>query len=403
MPKLLDLYRAYADEGAGAVETHWISGEECSPGRYSFETRYLKVKSRAPFAHEGFFIISPVDRNLGSLREGLDLIEGLKCSGLEVPVIANVVGPGFDPEGWARLARKLEMAGADLLELNFSCPMSGRTGQLGGAYVRPEDVDVVGLPADVSVLIGQSERACSEIVKAVKAAVSVPVVGKMTPEVGYPHFLKVAQAMVEAGADGVTAINAPVSIAPPDIYGGGRPRFVGVSQYAFGGAYGPWDRFLAYKFIAALARYVRTDISGVGGNVEPEHAVEFIMLGAKTVQISSGVIWRGRRLVGRTIRFLEHFLTEHGYRCVEEIVGLSQRYIVPLPEVRFTPCRSHVKEDLCNGCGVCVEGICGALRWEQEGKRRVPVVDPEFCVGCGMCAMVCPKEALVVEPLAASG
>lgn len=398
LAKIIDLYCAYADEGAGAIETHWISSGERTAASYSFETRYLKAKSRPPFGTEGFFVMSPVGKNLGSLSEGLELITALKGRQIGIPIIANTVGPGFDPDGWAALAGKLEAAGADMLELNFSCPMSAGAGKTGGAYVRAEDVDVDGLPTETSVMLGQSEKACAAMVTAVKHTVRVPVICKMTPEVGYPHFLKVAQAMVSSGANGLTAINAPVSIAPPDIYRGGRPRFAGAERYAFGGAYGPWDRFIAYKFIAALARYVPTDISGVGGNVDPEHALEFMMLGAKTVQISSGIIWRGHKVVGRTVRFLDRFLDEQGFRSAREIVGLSQQYIVPLDQVTFSSCRSRVREDLCNGCGICVEGICGALDWKPTDERRVPRVDTNFCVGCGMCVMVCPREALVLDP-----
>ena len=399
LAKLMDLYCAYADEGAGAIETHWISNEERAAGSYSFETRYLKATSRPPFGTEGFFVISPVAKNLGSLSEGLELISALEGRRLGIPIIANVVGPGFDPGGWATLARKLEDAGADFLELNFSCPMAPGPGQAGGAYVRADEVAADGLPAETVVLLGQSAKACGDIVTAVRGRVRVPIICKMTPEVGYPHFLKVASAIVAAGANGLTAINAPISIAPPDIYNGGRPPFVGAERYAFGGAYGPWDRFITYKFIAALARHVPTDVSGVGGNVDPEHAVQFMMLGAKTVQISSGIIWRGHKLLGRTLRFLERFLDEQGYRSVEEIVGLSQQYIAPLAEVHLTPCRSRVIADSCNGCGICVEGICAALGWASEGRGRVPRVNEELCVGCGMCVMVCPRQALVIEPV----
>jgi dihydropyrimidine dehydrogenase (NAD+) subunit PreA len=245
-------------------------------------------------------------------------------------------------------------------------------------------------------LIGQVPGISRSIVRGVKKAVGTPVVAKMTPEVGYPHLLSVAKAIVDAGADGITCINAPISVCPPDIYRRGRPRYAGTENFAFGGTYGPWDRFLAYKFIAAICRHFDIDVSGVGGAVDPEHVVEFLMLGAKTVQLSSGIIWRGHRLIGRTLRFLQDFTDEQGYESVEQLSGLSQDFLVDLDDVRFEPSRSFLDPSRCTGCGICVEGICAAIDWHPE-YERLPEVNEELCVGCGMCSVICPQGAFEIQ------
>jgi len=398
LSKLLERYERYVEQGAGAVETHWISNQRGKKDRsFRFSTRYTGISSKPPFHKEGFYTISPVDKNIGYLNDGIRLTEALKRE-FDVPVIANVAGPGTDVEGWAELARTLRQAGADLLELNFSCPMSGGEGREAGAYVTAGAAGLGFLPPNTPVMIGQVPSLSGQIVRAVKEATGAPVMAKMTPEVGYPHLLSVAKALVDGGADGITCINAPISVCPPDIHRGGRPRYAGVQNYAFGGTYGPWDRFLAYKFIAAIRRYFDIDISGVGGAVDPEHAVEFLMLGARTVQISSGIIWRGHRLIGRTVRFLEQFMDRYGYESVEQLIGLSQQYLVDLQDVRFEPSRSFLDEARCNGCGICVESICAAIDW-RTGEERLAQVDPELCVGCGMCTVICPQGAFEIRAI----
>ena len=72
------------------------------------------------------------------------------------------------------------------------------------------------------------------------------------------------------------------------------------------------------KTTATIAKFVpEVDIMAIGGLVNPEHVVEMLMLGAKTVGLSSGFFWKGRALLRNSVAFLSRFLDEHGYESVQ--------------------------------------------------------------------------------------
>jgi dihydropyrimidine dehydrogenase (NAD+) subunit PreA len=372
----------YVEKGAAAVSTAYTTITRERPADSKPRGRTIRAESAPPFGKEGFFLICSTYDIISYLDETLELIRHLKEL-VEVPIIGNIVGPGADGSGWAELSKTFEEAGASILELNVSCPVVDI----------PQGLEpwTDSLPKDAGVMLGQLPELTKEVTRAAVDAVDIPVLVKMTPEVGYPMLLTVAQNIQEGGANGITVINAPISVAPPDIYNHGKPRFKALDKYTFGGAYGPWDRFLAYKFITALAKnFPDLDISAVGGNVDPEHSVEFLMLGATTVQLSSAVLWRGPGIISKNIKFLERLMDEQEYENLDDLRGEALKYIVPLSEVDFGDAHAVIDPELCNGCGTCTRVLCRAM----DIKDGLAVNNDEKCSGCGFCAMFCEEGAI---------
>src|SRR3990172_908866 len=153
-----------------------------------------------------------------NLEEGVALLKASKKE-LRIPIIANIMGRAAEEESWALTAKAMERAGADGVELNLSCPhVEGISG---------------ALPHYPGLSIGCSPGYSAQVTAAVKAAVRVPVICKLTPEA--PDLTAVALACREAGADGLSAINAVIGLPGVDIEKGGRPLFPGLLTQPYSG------------------------------------------------------------------------------------------------------------------------------------------------------------------------
>lgn len=203
-----------------------------------------------------------------SLEEDLDIIRRLKLDYPGKVIIASIMGR--DEGEWARLARLTEQAGADMVECNFSCP----------------NMEQDGLGADV----GQSPEAVERYTAAARRGCSIPLLAKLTPNVG--DMRPMARAARRGGADGLAVINTVKSIMGMnlDTYAT-SPSVKGLS--GVGGYSGKAVKPIALRFIWELAsdsQWPIPPISGMGGIETWRDAVEFLLLGADHVQITTAVM-----------------------------------------------------------------------------------------------------------------
>ncbi len=378
-----DVMRRYVDAGAGAVCTPCILNRSLGGPTMQPARRIIGVRDRYPFYAEGLYGLALNAGNLCHLEFGEELMRRLE--GIGVPIIANVMGASEDPASWVEVARFMEAAGAQMLELDTSCPLAA-----------PEMDDGHGFPLAPGFLLGQVPALMQSVTQAVVEAVDIPVMVKLTPELGFPQFIHMADLVTKAGARAVSAINAPVSIAPPDIKRGGRPPFPFVDRYNFSATFGPWDRFLMYKFVAGIHRHMPTPISAVGGLVDPEHVVQAMLLGAQTVQLSSGILWRGVKLISRSLRFLEQYGDQHGFASIDALVGDADRYLGNVTRENFQAVLPVLDGAKCTLCGICAETTCMALRMDDAGLH----LQEGLCSGCGLCVVNCPQGAWTLAPAA---
>jgi len=159
-----------------------------------------------------------------------------------------------------------------------------------------------------------------------------------------------------------------------------------------------YGRAIARKCVSAIRKWVpELGIVAITGITKPEYAVEYLLLGADIVEISSGIWYYGADIIESTIRFLERYMATCGYQTIEEFRGLALKHTVweaSKYDFRYGELVAEVDTEKCNGCGRCVTTVCFALDIVR-GKAKV---NDEYCVGCGLCEAICPRNAVRVIP-----
>ncbi|MCD6520433.1 MAG: 4Fe-4S binding protein, partial [Anaerolineae bacterium] len=357
--------RAAAEAGAAAVSTKLTFIKQPFYGKLRM---YNALSLGSIVCH---------DRRL-DMEEGARLVEEGKRYTGDMIYFCNITHDAEDPEGWVRLAKTLENAGADIIETNFICPnlsltakRLGQEGPSGGA------------------IPGQNPEQAKRIVQALKAELKIPVVCKLTPNV--TDLPAVALACEEGGADGICVAGAQLSLPPMDIYDPDNiyPLLRGASMGSLGG---PATRWMGFAMVAQLAKRCRIPIIGGGGIETWEHAIQYMMWGATLITVCTAIMWYGWDLVRETIEGMERFLQSQGYKSYQEIIGRSLGHFRAAEALEPLPGAPVVDEERCIACGECLKpGHCDAITVDE-----VAHIDPAACMGCGICVALCPVEAISI-------
>ena len=310
-----------------------------------------------------------------SLEENLEDLRKLKKNYPDHVLIASIMGS--NEEDWEELARLVTEAGADMIELNFSCPQMT-------SHAMGSDV-------------GSSPELCKKYCEAVRRGTSLPFMAKMTPNI--TDMCIPAIASMEGGANGISAINTIKSIINVDLDKKvGLPIINGKSSIS--GYSGKAVKPIALRFIQQMKSNPKlkdTELSGIGGIETWEDAAEFILLGCKNLQMTTSIMQYGYRIVEDLCDGLSHYMEKEGVDHLEDLVGLANKNIIPAEELdRDYKVYPSINLDKCIGCGRCViscfDGAHQAMEWNKEERR--PNFNTDKCVGCLLCALVCPIGAI---------
>ena len=310
-----------------------------------------------------------------SVAENMEIFRKLKQNYPTKFILASIMGKNDDE--WEELSRLCEENGADAIELNFSCPNMA-DGELGSA-------------------IGQVPELVERFTKAARRGTKIPILAKLTPNV--EQMSPAAEAAVRGGADGIAAINTIKSIigVNPDTYVS-APEVHGMS--AVGGYSGNAVRPIALRFIAELSKNPALSdkhISGMGGIETWQDALEFILLGAGTVQVTTAVMQYGYRIIDDLKSGLNLYLAEKGFSSLEEVRGRALNLVSETTDVleRDTVAFPKFHREKCVGCGRCVISCAdGGHQALVLDEKRKPVMNGKKCVGCHLCVLVCPQQAI---------
>ena len=205
------------------------------------------------------------------------------------PVIGSIFGA--TPEEFALLAERMERTKVCALELNLSCPHAEGFG----------------------TEVGSSPETVERSVRAVTQQVKVPVIAKITPNTADPAGL--ARAAERGGASAISAINTLRALAIDVELG--RP----VLAHGLGGLSGPAIKPVGLACVWQIYEAVKVPVIGVGGISRAEDVLEYVMAGARAVEIGTAVAFEGISVFGRLASDLDRLLNRLGIAHIEEAVG----------------------------------------------------------------------------------
>ncbi|EYC24357.1 hypothetical protein Y032_0014g2463 [Ancylostoma ceylanicum] len=323
-------------------------------------------------------------------------------------IIASIMCT-YNKEDWASLAKECEEAGADMLELNLSCPHG--MGEKGMGLACGQDPDIV-----------------RTISSWIREAVKIPFFPKMTPNI--TDIRAIAAAAKEGGANGVTAINTVSSLMHMKADGTAWPAVGKEKRTTYGGMSGSATRPIALKAVSAIANKMRGfPIMAAGGIESAETGLAFLYAGASVLQVCSAVQnqdytvvedyctglrallylkgakslkdWdgqsppvekhqKGKPLLLKGMVDLPNFGKYRGERTKLEKDVLAKNGPVPVESVFATRPDTAVKEvpKVQDVIGTALPRI-GAYVTLDNLQQKVALIDNDMCINCGKCYMTC--------------
>jgi dihydropyrimidine dehydrogenase (NAD+) subunit PreA len=256
----------------------------------------------------------------------------------------------------------------------------------------------------------------------VKEVARTPVLVKLTPNIS--DIRAVARDAAKGGADGVSAINTINSITGIDLDTfTPRPNVGGLSSH--GGYCGPAVKPIALNLVQQIAWDAnwKLPVSGIGGVTTWRDAAEFILLGCASVQACTAPMHYGFRIVEDMIDGLSNWMSEKGFETLDDFRGLSLPKITEWKHLDLNyKTVARINETKCIGCELCYkacwDGAHQCIHMDRVPPSepgitmtpiakldsvvarttplaRVPRVDEAECVGCNLCALVCPVEECI--------
>lgn len=290
-------------------------------------------------------------------------------------VVSSIMGLTHAND-WVELAKRSEDAGADMIECNFSCPQMTVEGT---GHKVGQDADII-----------------EKLTSLTKGACSLPVMAKMTPNVA--DMLPMALAAQAGGADAISAINTVKAITGVDVDTAiPLPNVGGKSSSS--GYSGTACKPIALRFMADLAndKQLTIPVSGIGGIYTWIDCVEFFLLGATTIQVTTGILQHGYRIVEDMCEGVQDYMVDHGYTSIHDFIGKAVENVVdPADLSHQMQAVSLIDHETCVGCGQCFLACRdGAAQAITMNEQRKPIVDEDECFGCLMCKHICPVDGCI--------
>ncbi len=206
---------------------------------------------------------------------------------IDTKIIVNIFGDSIDE--YALLAEKLEKSGVDALELNISCP-------------NIKD----------GLVFGKDKRLAAKVTKAVRNVTDLPIIVKLTPEV--TDIVAIAREVINCGADGVSLINTFPAMAV-DV-NTRRPRLSNIT----GGLSGPCLKPISLKMVWDIVRTLNIPTVGIGGIFTAQDALEYLIVGAKAVQIGTANFINPKVSV-EVLEGIKSYLKDNGFKDINDVIG----------------------------------------------------------------------------------
>ncbi len=346
-----------------------------------------------------------------TLEENLREIRDVKREFPNHAVVVSLMAE-TSREAWHDLVKRTEDTGCDGLELNFGCPHGMSERGMGSA-------------------VGQVPEYTEQVTAWVKEIARTPVLVKLTPNV--TDVRHIGRAARRGHADGISLINTINSIVGVDLDTlHPKPHVAGRGSH--GGYCGPAVKPIALNMVQQIASDEAIDlpISGIGGVQAWQDAVEFMLLGAGSVQVCTAAMHYGFRIVEQLQSGLVGWMRNKGFHHLTDFVGHSVPTIGEWGDLDLGyKVVAEIDQDSCIHCGLCyiacedgahqsiqkspmtddafaayVEQNGAAQEVSYSGRvRTIPgagagyvniyEIKDETCVGCNLCSLVCPVSGCI--------
>jgi dihydroorotate dehydrogenase (fumarate) len=261
---LYSLFEEQLRQEAMELEYHLSAGTES----FAESLTYLPMRSEFRTGPEGY---------LEHIRKASEATH--------IPIIASLNGATLG--GWTRYAKQIENAGASAIECNI--------------YSIPADMDIPGIEVEQSYI---------DILRAVKAAVRIPVAVKLSPF--FSNMAHMARRLEQAGADGLVLFNRfyqpDIDLDELEI----RPNVLLSTQQALR---------LPLTWIGILYGRVRVSLAATSGIHSAEDVIKLLLVGADVTQLCSALLRNGVAHLRFIERDLREWLEEHEYESVAQMLG----------------------------------------------------------------------------------
>ncbi len=302
-------------------------------------------------------------------------IRKLKENYPEKVIIGSIMGDAERYDNWKKLAMGCQHAGADIIELNFSCPNGYPDRGTGAA-------------------LGQNPDTCREIVGWLKndKDIKIPVIAKLSAAVS--DITSVGKAVSDGGGDGICAINTFPAFMGFDLMSlNPKANINGYSTY--GGYSGPGIKPIALKSVSALLKKPGLPVIACGGIVTGFDAAEFLLLGSPVVQLATAVMFEGIKIIRKLENELKEFMSWHGFLKIEDFLGIGNKKICCYDDLDIDyDVKAVINGEKCVGCGRCVISCRDGGYQAIDMFDKKAVVDTAKCRGCSLCLNVCPNDAV---------
>lgn len=208
---------------------------------------------------------------------------------LNVAHIINISGTSLDD--YVKACDKISRQNVDMIELNISCP----------------NIKENNLP------FGIKETTTREVVKETRKVVKIPLMVKLSPDAD--DITRIARICEEEGADAISLINTFKAFA---INVNEKKK---IFENTYAGLSGPCIKPIALRMVHEVAKQVKIPVIGIGGIVDYQDVLEFLMAGARAVQIGTANFLNPR--VGEIIiKDLENYLKSNNVSNISDIIGI---------------------------------------------------------------------------------
>ena len=308
------------------------------------------------------------------LEINLQEIKAVKRAWPDRALVVSLMVP-CDEDSWRDILKRVEETECDGVELNFGCPHGMSERGMGSA-------------------VGQVPDYIEMVARWCKKHTRMPVIVKLTPNI--TDIRPPARAAKKGGADAVSLINTINSIMHVDLdLMTPSPHVDGKGTH--GGYCGPAIKPIALSMVSEIARDKETQglpISAIGGITTWRDAAEFMAMGAGTAQVCTAAMTYGFKIVEEMISGLSGWMDAKGYKTLDAFRGRAVANVTDWQYLNLNyVVKAQIDQDLCIKCGrchiVCEDTSHQAITALVDGARKFTVKDEE-CVGCNLCAEVCP-------------